>query len=194
MNTMKLNAAEVDQLRVCALLDNAADVAYAKYEADDEFTQKWSMLAHFANNVAYKLCRIAPAARELCELCADEYEAHQEDHAPDVDCIGWWSLARRATRLWYDLSGSLLHHHGGKVGGQRVCDCAECDALEAARDLAGWIAKQCDRRVDHWSFDTYVGAQVTDNDRAAEEWWCGQMTLAGAPVECELPFEERQAA
>lgn len=199
MNTLRMSAAEANELRVCALLENAADTAYGKYESDNEVTQKWSMLAHFASHVAYRLRRLAPAAVELCELVADEYESHQEDYAPDVDCVTWWRVARNARRLMDELSISFGRHHGGKRDYQRVCDCAECDALEAARDLAGWIGQQCERRVHHWSFDTFEGAQPNDCDRAAEEWWCGQMALAGAPVEPEyeaptMRMCERQAA
>lgn len=197
MNTQVMSRADVAQIRTLALLENAADTCYAKHDSDDERTQKWSVLAHFAAVAAYGLQRIAPAGVELCELAANEYDCDLTDCAADVDAIEWWSFERSARRLADELSVSFARHHGGLKDGHRMCDCAECDALEAARDLASWIGRETKRDVHHWSFDTYAGMLATRaNDAMAEEWWRGQMALAGEPVACseEWAEEERRAA
>lgn len=196
VNTVRMSRAESEQIRTCALLENAADCCYARHDSDDSRTQKWSTLAHFAGTVAYDLRRIAPAVVELCESAASEYACDLQDYAGDVDAIEWWTFERRAMLLADDISIAFARHHGGNRDGQRVCECAECDALEAARDLAGWIGRSMPRRVDHWSWDTYAGLLASrDSDAMAEEWWRGQMLLAGAPVACcEEWLEDRQAA
>lgn len=197
MNTQRMSRADVAQIRTLALLENAADTCYAKHDSHDERTQKWSLLAHFANVAAYDLRRITGAGVELCEAAASEYACDLEDCDSEVDAIEWWTFERQARRLSDELSIAFARHHGGRRGGRRVCECAECDALEAARDLAGWIGRETKRDVDHWSWDSYAGLLAArNNDALAEEWWRGQMALAGAPVACseEWVEAERQAA
>lgn len=199
MSTIRMSAAETAQIRTLALLENAADACYAKHDSDDERTQKWSILAHFANVAAYDLQRLAPVCVELCEDAAYEYDAYLQDSVSNVDSIEYWTFERRAQRIANELSVVFARHHGGRRDGRRVCECAECDALEAARDLAGWLSREMPRRVDHWSWDSYAGLLASrDCDAMAEEWWRGQMLLAGAPVACSEEWlgdaEERQAA
>lgn len=192
-----MTVADAIRIDTQTMLENAADTCYAEHDSDDERTQKWSVLAHFAAVAAYELMRITRAGVELCEAAASEYVSYLEDRPSEVDRIDSWMFQRQARRLSDELSIAFARHHGGRRDGRRVCECAECDALEAARDLAGWIGLEMPRRVNHWSFDSYAGLIATrDCDHWAEEWWRGQMALAGAPVACseEWAEDERQAA